>query len=90
MNTRALYIWGIVALVGVGAIAFGALTLGTNLFTAVGIGLIVVGVAKLFQAHGNPMLGIVLMATGTGLWVGHDLFPSLTLADAASLVGVDA
>lgn len=84
MEYRALWIWGIVALVALGLFAFGILSLSTNLFVAVGIGLIVVGVAKLFQVGSNPAIGIALMGAGGVLWL-FDGFTTLTIGDAAAL-----
>lgn len=83
---RGLFIWGIVALVVIGLFAFGVLALSTNLFVAVGIALVVVGIAKLFQVGSNPVIGLALMGTGGAMWA-LDGLTTLTVGDVASFIG---
>lgn len=89
MHHHPLWIWGIVALAGIAVLTFGVLSWGTNLFTAVGIGLMAVGAAKIFAPGGPPMVGIGLLIGGAALWLGHDMLPDLSIADAASFAGVN-
>lgn len=82
-----LFPWLIVGLVGAGALALGYLTMGTNVLVALGVALVVVGVAKLFRPAGNPIVALLLIGTGITLWMGREHVPGLTVA---SLVGADA
>lgn len=82
-----LALWGIVALVGIVAVMFGAIALTTGLFTAVGVAVMVVGLAMLFRP-GQSALGVGIIIAGALLWLGQDLVPTLTIGKAASWMGV--
>lgn len=81
-----LLLVGLLVVVGIAAMVAGYLTLGSNLFVVLGAGLLVVGLAKLFDGP-QPLFGLLMMTTGGAMWFGRDFFPSLTIADALSFVG---
>lgn len=83
------WIWLALAALAVaaGLFAFGVITLTTNLFTAVGVGVLVVGLALLFQRR-DSTVGLLVIAGGMGIWLGPMLVPDLTVGSLASFVGV--
>lgn len=87
MIKNPLALWAIVAIVGIAAVLFGAISVTTNLFTAVGIALIVVGALYFFTPTHNAAVGLALVAGGAVLWIFNGAFKPLTIQDALSFVG---
>lgn len=82
-----------VLIVALLAAAFQVLTLNTSLPLAVAVGLIVVGVSRLFAQTGNPLVGAYLLGGGLVLYfLGDSLvesFGGLTIGDSLSFLGVE-
>lgn len=78
----------VLSLVLVGAVTFGAISLTTNLWTAVSIGIIVVAAGVLLSRRGSPSVAFVVGAVGMGMFFFAQAAPTFTIGQAASLVGV--
>lgn len=77
----------ILVLVVLGLLMFGLLTLTSSLWTALGIGLAVVGVAQLFRRKA-PQVGLVLLTTGLGMSFFHEILPAFTIGEGLTLFGL--
>lgn len=83
----SLILLGVAAVTVALLIRFDVLSLDTNLLTAVGIGLLVVGVSKLFTAR-DSAIPLVLIGGGALVWLGPHLFPDVTVGSVAAAIGV--
>lgn len=69
----------------VGLFSFGILALTSSLWTAVAIGLLVVGSARLFQP-GKPTSALTIIGLGLALFLLRDAFPTFTIADGLTII----
>lgn len=73
----------ILALVIIGLFTLGIFSALTSLWTAVGVGIIALGIYQL--AFGAPPRGIALLVVGVIFVFGGVIFPPLTIGDALTL-----
>lgn len=88
MHARLIF-YALGALAVAALFALGFLGLSTHVFTALGVGLLVVGVSQLFTAR-DATVPLLLIGGGVLVWLGPSLIPDLTVGALASFVGVGA
>lgn len=78
----------ILLLVVLGLVLFGIISLAASMYVALGVGLMVVGVAQLFTKGTTPTIALGIVGFGLMLTMFSDYLPGLTVGGALSFLGV--